>query len=554
MTDRSSGSQPSLFHAMLGHLGLLFRLERKIVGLIVSYSVAIGLFALIIPLTVQELVNTFAYAIQPITIITLAGIMIVALTLVGAFKALQYYAVEMLERRIFTRTAIAMTKQLTTFDFAPFQSRYANYFMETIWLQRALSVLLVDLVNVLIGGAVGMTILVFYHPYFLVYNTLLVVGFSIVFFVLPYGGLRTTIEMSHVKYEMLHWIQEISKNLLHAKVTDSQALLMQRTDQVAEEYITARQARFAILMRQYLGSVGGQAIAHTGVLATAGWLLSIGELTLGQLVAAEVVVTGLLIDFDSVIKHMGHVYYFLTALVKLDTFFSLPRDHSPVATSVSLPDPTIHGLRVTCKTLSVVHGGVQVFESFDLEATPGERIGIYAPTIVAKTSLARILAGLDVPTSGIVRYNDIDLRHLDLDVINRHRGFMLDSYLSLFEGTIEDNIVLGRTYVPYQDLHWALRFTELGEEIDMLPLGIKTEVQSLGNVLAPSLLLRILLARTIVARPQLLIFEGILHDMEPTIRETIMRRICDKEEPWSVIFVSNDPNLTPHIDRRLILH
>lgn len=88
----------------------------------------------------------------------------------------------------------------------------------------------------------------------------------------------------------------------------------------------------------------------------------------------------------------------------------------------------------------------------------------------------------------------------------------------------------------------------------MLPLGIKTEVQSLGNVLAPSLLLRILLARTIVARPQLLIFEGILHDMEPTIRETIMRRICDKEEPWSVIFVSNDPNLTPHIDRRLILH
>jgi hypothetical protein len=37
------------------------------------------------------------------------------------------------------------------------------------------------------------------------------------------------------------------------------------------------------------------------------------------------------------------------------------------------------------------------------------------------------------------------------------------------------------------------------------------------------------------------------------LRETLLRRLCSKDEPWSVIFVSNDPNLTPHVDRRLIL-
>jgi ABC-type bacteriocin/lantibiotic exporter with double-glycine peptidase domain len=553
MAQSHADNQPNLFQAMLGHLGLLFRLERRILALIFSYSLAIGLFSLIVPLTVQELVNTFAFAIQPITIVTLAGIMVAALAFVGAFKTLQYYAVEVLERRVFARMTIAMTQQLPHMRFQGFKPRYANYFMETVLMQRALSVLLVDLINVVVGGAVGMTILVFYHPYFLLFDALLLAGFNIVFFLLAHGGLKTTLDVSHAKYEALHWIQEISYNLLHFKATDSQPLLMQKTDQLVQKYVECRRARFTVLVRQYLGSVGWQAVAHSGLLATAGWLLAIGQLTIGQLVAAEVVVSGLLINFDGVVKRMGHVYYFLTALAELDFFFSLPKDQDSATLSVPLPDPTVHGIRVTCKELTVKHGDIPMFENFDLEITPGEKIGIYASTTVAKTALARVLAGLEAPTSGVIRYNGVDLRHLNLDAINRCRGFMLDSQLSLFEGTIEDNIVLGRSYVPYSDVRWALRFTELEEEIDALPYGIKTHVRAPGKILAPTHILRILLARAILARPQILIFDGIIHNMQPAMRETILRRLCSKDEPWSVIFVSNDPNLTSHVDRRIIL-
>jgi hypothetical protein len=52
----------------------------------------------------------------------------------------------------------------------------------------------------------------------------------------------------------------------------------------------------------------------------------------------------------------------------------------------------------------------------------------------------------------------------------------------------------------------------------------------------------------------MLIFDGIIHNMQPALRETILRRLCSKEESWSVIFVSNDPNLTPHVDRRIVLN
>ena len=545
--------QPNLFQSVVGYVGVLLRLERRLLALVVSYSLAIGLFALIVPLTVQELTNTFAFAIQPVTIVTLAGVMIAALLFVGAFRSLQYYAVEVLERRLFARVAIGMAQQIPQFQFLGFKPRYANHFMETVFMQRALSVLLVDLINVVVGGAVGMTILVFYHPYFLLYNALLLAGFSIVF-LLSHGGLKATIEMSHAKYDTLHWMQEISYNLLHFKATDSQAILMQRTDELVGKYVQTRQTRFGILIRQYLGSVGWQAIAHGGLIATAAWLLSIGQLTLGQLVAAEVVVSGLLASFDEVVKRMGHIFYFMTGLRELDLVLSLPKDQGSSALSVPLPDPTVHGIRLTCKDLAVRHAGVPaIFEQFNVEVTPGEKIGIYASTTAAKTALARVLAGLEMPTGGVIRYNGVDLRHIDMNAINRCRGFMIDSQLTLFEGTIEDNILLGRSYIPYSDVRWALRFAELEEDVDALPQGLKTHIRAPGKILAPTHMMRILLARAILGRPQILIFDGILHTLQPVLRETLLRRLCSKDEPWSVIFVSNDPNLTPHVDRRLIL-
>ena len=554
MSQTEPDSRSNLFQDVLSYLGLLFRLERHVLGLVLSYSLAIGLFSLIVPLTVQELVNTFAFAIQPITIVTLAAVMVLGLLLVGAFRALQYYSVEVLERRIFARVAIAMTQQLPHLRFQGFKPRFANYFIETILMQRAISVLLVDLINVVVGGAVGMTILVFYHPYFILYNALLLAGFTVVFFLMSHGGLKADLDLSQAKYATLHWLQEISYNLLHFKSTDSQSLLINKTDQLVDTYIGARRTRFTVLIRQYIGSLGWQALAHSGLIATAGWLLGIGQLTLGQFVAAEVVVSGILTSFDGVVKRMGHIFYFMTALSELNFLFSLPKDQDAATLSVSLPDPTIHGIRVTCKDVSAAPvTGVPIFENFNLEVTPGEKVGIYAGTTVTKTVLARILAGLESPTSGVIRYNGVDLRHLNLDTVNRFRGFVLDSQLSLFEGTIEDNIVLGRSYVPYSDVRWALRFAELEEEVDSLPHGLKTHVRTPGKLFAPTHILRILVARAILGRPQLLIFDGILHNMQPAMRETILRRLCSKEEPWSVIFVSNDPNLTAHVDRRIII-
>jgi ABC-type bacteriocin/lantibiotic exporter with double-glycine peptidase domain len=557
MSETLTDQAPRYAHLRdtLARLGLLLRLERKILGLIVSYALAIGIFSLIVPLTVQELVNTFAYAVQPVMIVTLAGIMALTLVFIGGLKVLQTRSLEILVQRLYTRIAVAFTQQLPRFKDETFSSRYANYFFEAEFLPRAFVALLVDFINVAVGGMIGMTLLVFYHPYFLIYNFLLFVGFVSAIVILSQGGYRVTMQVSQLHYQNVNWLQDIADNMAHLKATVSTPLLMKHTDELVQSYVTARKRRSDILHRQYKGTMVWQALGHSGLIGIAGWLLSIGQITLGQFVASEVVVGTLLMGFEIVARRVYAIFYVFTSLSELAFVFSHPKDAEVPRISVPLPDPTLHGVRVTCHDVTFMYPNAPapVFTGFNMEVSPGEKVAIISESTRGKSTLARILAGLYTPTAGVIRYNGVDLRDLDMDSINRCRGLVLDSQLSLFSGTLEENITLGRPGITYEDLRWALRFAELEEEVDALPLGSKTKVRTGERAFSTSQILRLLVARAIIIRPQVLIFDGSIHGVRPSLREMILRRLCSKEEPWSVLFVTNDPALKFYVERMITL-
>lgn len=544
----------NLMRATIARLSLFLLHEKKMLSIIASYALAIGIFALIVPLTVQELVNTFAYALQPVMIVTLTGIMAVMLLLMGTFKVLQSRAVDVLLYRVYTRLALGLTQQLPRFREVDFMPKHVNAFIEAEFLQRAFFAMLVDILNVMIGGVVGMTILVMYHPYFIVFNTLLVGGFALVLTLLGRGSLKITMEVARHNYDTLGWFQDIANNLLHFKATASMPLLLRKTDERVQAYVKARKIRSDILSgTQYKGAVIWQALGHSGLLAMAGWLLAVGQITLGQFVAAEVIVSTLIVNMDTLARRMYAMYYAFTSLHELDTLFSLPKDVEQGKRSVPLPDPTVLGVHLSCKDLTFAYPNAPpAFQNLNVEVAPGEKVAIFSPTSTGKTSLARVLAGLYAPTSGVIRYNGVDLRDLDMEPLNACRGLILDSQLTLFESTLEENLTMGRP-VPYDDLRWALRFVELESDVDAMRLGLQTLIEHGGREFTTSQVLRLLVARAIVTRPQLLILDGTLHSMHPALRDTILRRLCSKEEPWSVIFVSNDPTLSTHVDRRIQL-
>lgn len=538
----------------IGRLGLLIGLERRVLSVLASYAVAIGLFSLIVPLTVQELTNTFAYAIEPIMIVTFAIIMLIGLLFIGFFRVLQTSAVETLFQRLYVRIALAMTEHLPRIRQEAFNSPQAYRFVEAELLARAVIVVLVDVINVVMSGTMGMTILVLYHPNFLVYNALLLGGFLLIAIVSGQDGVQATKIVSAKNYEMMSWIQDIANNRLHFKASRSAPFLLDKTDGLLQEYLAARRTRSNILTwRQYRSIIVWEAVCHSGMIALGGWLLSQGQITLGQFVAAEVIVGTLLLNLDTVTRRIYAMTYILASLDELQRFFALPKHEAFAAgTMTRLPDPAICGVHLTCRNMAFAYpNSPPLFSALNLEVAPGEKVSALVRSSTEKTALALVLAGLYRPTAGVIRYNDVDLREVTMDSINSARGLVLDSQPTLFGGTLEDNIALGRPAADFHAIRRAIRFVELEEEIDRMPLGLRTPVEAGGQRYTKSQILRILVARAIVTRPPLLIFDGTLHHIEPSVREVLLRRLCSKEEEWTAIFVTNDPSMDRFVDRRI---
>ncbi len=540
--------QAPLLRENLDRLDLFLKQERSIILAILTYAIAVGVFSLVIPLTVQELVNTFAFSISPVMVVTIVGIMAGMLIFVGVFKVLQFYATDVLERRVFVRVTLALARVLPRYKDATFQSDAISRFFETVFLQRAFSSLFVDLTNVVVGGLIGMTLLALYHPYFVIFDVVLI-GSIILIGMLGKGGLRATLHMSESKYDVFHWFQEVADNLLHFKATNCSDLVLRNADTLATTYVKARQSRFSVLLRQYIGSLTLQVILHTGLLGTAGWLLSRGELTLGQLVAAEVIVASLLLNIDSVVKRTYVMFYFLTALTELNHLFTLPQDKASSESDLSISESDTAGLHLVCSQIGWAKGLRAIPEEIRFEAMPGEKWALICPTETARHRVSLALAGLEAPLTGIVQYNGVDLRNLPTEQINARRSIVFGRDLTLFEGSVSDNITMGRTGIQTEDLLWALHAAQFDKEIEELPDGLDTMVQEGGKDFTPSQRLRILLARSIIIRPDLLILDGGMHEVPHHIREPILRYLGSKEDPWTLVIVTTDEHIKDYVEK-----
>lgn len=539
---------------ILSQLGLLLQLERNMLGIIASYAVAIGLFLLCVPIAVQELVSTFSFAVQPIMIFTLTVVVGCALTGVATFRILQARAVETLQQRVYTRIALAFTDTLPRLQEESFLPQQANRFAEADLLTRALVAMVADLFNVGVVGTIGMSMLIFFHPYFLLYNVTLIAGFVLLLTVFGRGGFLITLEMSRLNYEIYHWIQNIAANLPHLRAAGHSPYLLNRTDQLTKAYVRVRQRRSDLLTgRQYKAAALWQVAGHAGMIATAGMLVSTGQLTVGQFAAAELLAGQLLLNMDTLARRMVALFFAFVSFRELAAFFSLPQDQPGHKTIVPFNDFGLAGLSVSARHLSFRYpDGPPLFEQFNLDVAPGEKVVVLCRNNTQKTALAKVLAGLMTPTHGVVLYNDMNLVEVDLRSIDPRRSLMLDSHPTLLNGTIEDNITLGRPSISYEDVQWALQFVELDEEIDRLPQGLTTQITGQSGQFTLSQTLRLLLARAIVTRPYVLIIDGTLHSIIPSVREVILRRLCSKDEPWSVIFISNDPTFV-QAERRVLL-
>lgn len=536
----------------LERLWQILKPEASDIWIVVVFAFVVALLMLASPIAVEALVNTVAFGkfLQPI--IFLALILLTFLAFQGAIRALQTYVVEIVQRRLFARVAGDLAYRLPRTDAEAVDGEYVpelvNRFFDVVSVQKVAAQLLLDGLGLVMTALIGMAVLGFYHPWLLGFDLFLLSAIAVVIFVLGRGAVKSAVRESKHKYHMAGWLEDIARCPIAFRNAGGAEFALERADRLIHEYLHARRRHFRIVMRQVLFALGLQAVASTVLLGLGGWLVISGELTLGQLVAAELIVTVIVGSFAKFGKHMESFYDLLASVDKLGVLFdiSTERQDGMLAIDRALPVRVeLHAVSYSWpKRPSVIDG-------IDAEIECGETVGIFGNGGAGKSTLFDMIYGLRSPTAGHVTIDGFDPRDLRPDVLRSRVALVRGD--EVFHATVEENVHLHREGVTATDVRDVLDALGLLDPILRLDDGCDTVLASDGSPLSESQRRIIGIARAAIGRPGLLLVDGTLDGLGDLDLERCLRFLLQEDRPWSLIVATSREEIAARFDRTLHL-
>jgi len=510
------------------------RIERRDIGVVALYSATLGLLTLVTPIATQSLVNTIAFGtvLQPLLVLTIA--LAVALGLAGTLAALQAYVVEVLQRRILVRLAEDLAERLPQVrpdvrdrvDLVELNNR----FFDVVTVQKTAAELLLGGLGLALQTVLGLILLAFYHPTLLAFAFVLVLGLIGVI-VLGRGGTATAVYESKAKYAIAEWLDELARNPPLFAAGHGKGLSSERSALRIHEYVRRRRAHYRHVLSVLVGGISMQAISIVTLLAVGGYLVIERQLTLGQLVAAELVVGAIAVGFGKLGHLADKAFDLVVATDKLGHLLDLPL--RPVGR-----DALAHrgpGLEVRAESIEVGTTAKVGPTSFHL--APGDKCTLDGP---GASLLLEALAGQRTIRAGRLRWDQRSNPRLDdLTTAVVH----LDER-SIIAGTVLDNLRLGNLELSEAEAWRALETVGLARTIEERG-GLDLDLLPAGGVLTRTERRRLLLARALIAQPRLLLLDRVLDFLseDDDVVGELANRVLGPEAPWTAVIISDDPRI-----------
>lgn len=515
-------------------------IDKQDIRYIVFYGLTAGLFSLILPLGAQFLFTNIAYktALQPLVIITI--IVLFALFFSAGLMSLQTYLVEIIQRRIYCRTSLSIAKFIPQTKFEEFKkingAELLNRFFEILHVQKMQSLILMDGLGIFLQTVIGLCLLAFYHPYLLAYDIILIICLYLIIWKLGTDGIATSIKESKEKYNMAGWLEEIAKNKPGFSSELSSQFVLKKSDLHVSRYLHARHQHFRILFRQYIATYGLFAFSSAFLLLLGGWMVIKGELTVGQLVAAELVVSAIAINFTKIGKYIESGYDLVTSFDKLSQIFNISREYQNGFTNC--PDKID---KLSLENISYTYQNSEVaIGPLNFEFKKGKLYGLYAAKGVGKTTIAEIIAILRTPNSGKIKINNLDL--LNFNTTNLRNKICLISEPQIFTGTILENLTLSldKNFPP--ELEKILHHFDFKSELNSLEKALHTEITNPDGQLSKQTCLLITLFRSLYQNPEVLILDQIHEQLDGKNQEKLMDYLNKISNETIVIVLSANKN------------
>jgi ABC-type bacteriocin/lantibiotic exporter with double-glycine peptidase domain len=530
------------------YLWQLIRLERRDLWAIFAFSIGVGLMALATPVAVQTLVNLVAFGmlLQPLVVLVL--VLLGCLAFLNLLIGFQIYVVEMLQRRLFVRLSGAIASRLQRVAGDAFDGgngpELVNRFFDVITVQKSGAGLLMDGLAYALQALIGMLLLAFYHPLLLAFDVLLLLAVMFIFLVLGRRGVATAIAESRAKYAVAAWLETLARNSKLFKWAGSLNYAVSVTDRLTRNYLAAAGEHFTIVMRQQVGLLFLHTLANSSLLAMGGWMVIERQLTLGQLIAAELVVNAMMAGLSRLGKSLISYYELMAGMDKLGHLLNLPLERDAGA----VLHPSGGPAAVTLYQLTYRAAGHQpATQEFNAVVAPGQRIAVAGVSGSGQSALLETIFGLRAPLSGAILIDGYDLRDLQLGQLRQNLALVID--VELIEDTVLENLRMGREHISLTAIHDTLAALGLAEAIMALPEGLNTPLNHQGQPLAHEQIRRLLLARAAVGQPRLLLIHELLDALDAEAGPPAIRWLLRSGAPWTAIVVTQHPEVLRHCDR-----
>jgi putative ABC transport system ATP-binding protein len=525
----------------------MLRLDRRDIATVILFAAVGGALSLASPLAVESLVNVVSWGTYVQPLLVLALILLICLGLSGVMRILQTVLVEIIQRRQLVRIVGDLAHRFARANQQALQGQYprelSNRLFDIMTIQKATAVLLLDGVSLVLTTALGMLLLAFYHPFLLGFDVILLFLMVSITWWLGRGGVRTSIEESRAKYRIVHWLQDVFASPTAFKLNGGEALAIDRANRLVSDYLVSRKAQFQVVIRQVAFAIGLQVIASTVLLGLGGWLVIQQQLTLGQLVASELVVTIVVGAFAKAGKSLEKYYDLMAGMDKVGHLLDVSVDPrreryqwSESRGEVSWEDLEIEGIA------STVHVPAVRLQS-------GSRVAILGEDRSAKSLLLRVLAGLTRPSKGIAEVAGVDARDAGLTAGGRIVGYA--GPIEIFHAPLVENVSLGRNGVGISRVQETLRAVGLWNDVLALPQGTATMLQTGGYPLTPSQASLLVIARAMAARPSVLLIDGLLDDLLPGELDLMWPAIAGPDCPWTLLVVTGKDQISERCDDRV---
>jgi ABC-type bacteriocin/lantibiotic exporter with double-glycine peptidase domain len=534
----------------------LMRPEAPELWSIAVFSAITGLLYLALPLAISAFVSNLSFGAQsgPFLqgLIALAVVLLACLTVAAMLRGLQYVVAEVIQRRIFVRLATDLSRRLPRVDLSSLDGVHApelvNRFLDVVTVQKSTSMILLNGINLVLSAAIGLTVLAFYHPFLLAFSIFVVLAVASIVLVLGRGAVRTGVHESRCKYEVVGWMEELARHPRTFMVGAGLSLAHARADALMRDYLGARREHFRVLIRQIGALLALEAIAATLLLVLGGWLVLNQQLTLGQLVASEIIVSAIVASISKLGKQFEAWYDAVAAVDKLGYLVDLPIERR--GGQVMRPDAA--GATIAARGLVCSRPASRgVMDPLDLAVVPGERVALLGSRGTEAGVVLECMLGLRQHQAGDLAIDGLDVRSWDLSAL-RARA-MLVRPGEIMTGSIADNLALGDQAIDDRRMLQALDEVGLLAVVRSLPLGLRTPLVTGGFPLSESESDRLLAARAIVQRPSLLLVDGLLDGHDST-REALAAALLSNDRPWTVVIATTDPRVAACAQRTVDVH